>query len=102
MNINRNIRTTVRLSQDEYDTIKKKADKYRISLSTFLRNSSLEYRLKEPISDERKNAYRSIVGMSNNLNQIAKKCHVDGAISMATEVLQTLDDLNWAIKKLKE
>nr|WP_321454187.1 plasmid mobilization relaxosome protein MobC [uncultured Carboxylicivirga sp.] len=101
MNINRNIRTTVRLSQDEYNTIKEKADNYRISVSTFMRNSSLEYHLNEPISDEMKNAYRKLVGMSNNVNQIAKKCHVDGAISMATEVLQTLDDLNWAIKKLK-
>ncbi|WP_075603802.1 plasmid mobilization protein [Saccharicrinis aurantiacus] len=101
MNNLRSIKITVRLNQQEYDVVKNKSDKCRISISTFIRNSALDKQIKETMSSEEITLYRKLAGMSNNINQLAKNSHTQGMASISVILLKSLQELDSVIKQIK-
>lgn len=98
---NRDHRITVRLNVDEYKQVEKKAMKARISISTFLRNSGLDYNIKTPLTDDEKIIYRQLTGMANNLNQLARNSHKQSLFSLSAVLNNTLNEINSVIKLIK-
>ena len=82
----KNIRKTLRFSEDEFSIIKKNLDNADISFSTFARSAILKKKIKLPIEKE---LIYEINKIGNNLNQIAKSIHSrDDKIDILTELVE--------------
>ena len=76
--IKKEIRACVRLSQAEHFIIKEKAAKAGIKISEYLRNAAFNVRIISRLSEEEVQNVRHLIGMSNNVNQLAKIAHREG------------------------
>ena len=83
----------------EAKRIKKNADRYNESISSYFRKKGLGDQLVPRWNAEERDAYRQLVGMANNLNQLTKLCHERGLL--AKEVGNALDGINKALDKLR-
>lgn len=90
----KNIRKTLRFSEDEFSIIKKNLDNADISFSTFARSAILKKKIKLPIEKE---LIFEINKIGNNLNQIAKAINSrEDKIDILTELVE----IEKAIKSL--
>jgi len=64
---------TIRFSQKELMTIKKKAEKAKLSLSEYIRQSALEKDII--VIEELKDFMKGLISMNRNLNQLTILCH---------------------------
>ena len=69
--MSRNMRIGIRLSEEEYEQVIKKANKVGISLSSFVRKAILGVELKEKPPNEFYKLINELGYISNNINQIA-------------------------------
>jgi hypothetical protein len=64
----------VRLSFAEHSLIKRKANDAGLTASRFVREAALGVQIKpKQLTEEQKQYYKTLVGLANNMNQIAKK-----------------------------
>ena len=64
----------IRLTFAELALLKRKAKEFGKTTSRFVRESSLGKEIKPKyLSDEEKQAYKTMAGLANNINQIASK-----------------------------
>lgn len=82
----------------EYKFIEKHADIYHISRAEFVRNKSLNHRMKKPLSLEEAGYFQDLTGMANNLNQLTKAAH-QGPL-MKAQLIKTIEGINAALDKL--
>ena len=71
----------VRLTKEEQTIIQNKAQKSGLKPSSFMRKAALKSVVKAILDEEEKILLRQLVGMSNNLNQLAKLGHTQGLLS---------------------
>ena len=76
--IRKEIRACVRLSQVEHFIIKQKAQNAGIKISEYLRKAAFNARIIPKLSEEQVQNVRHLIGMSNNVNQLAKIAHREG------------------------
>ena len=76
--IRKEIRACVRLSQAEHFIIKQKAATAGIKISEYLRKAAFNVRIVPKLSEEEVQHVRDLIGMSNNVNQLAKIAHREG------------------------
>ena len=76
--IRKEIRACVRLSQAEHFIIKEKAAKAGLKISEYLRNAAFNARVITRLTEEEVHNVRDLIGMSNNVNQVAKIAHREG------------------------
>ncbi|MHC1705196.1 MAG: plasmid mobilization relaxosome protein MobC [Tenuifilaceae bacterium] len=89
----------VRLSFAEQSLIKRKAKEVGRTQSRFVREAALGIEIKlKRFTEEEKEMYRTLVGLANNLNQIAKKYNQGNR--MFTELDKTLSAIQVVIDKL--
>ena len=89
----------VRLSFAEQSLIKRKAKEVGRTQSRFVREAALGVEIKlKRFTEEEKEMYRTLVGLANNLNQIAKKYNQGNR--MFTELDKTLSAIQIVIDKL--
>jgi hypothetical protein len=99
--IKKETRTTVRFSKTEFFIITEKADKAGINLSDYIRQAAIQREIKPRLTDEDRHFVRQLIGMANNLNQLAKLCYQEGILrGMAyfETFRQKIDDI---LKRLK-
>ena len=88
-----------------YDTkaeslfIEKMAESHGMSRAEFARKKSLNHRLKARMTDEEALIYRDLIGMANNLNQLAHR--VNAGEVLISEIKETLEAINFSIDRLR-
>ena len=66
---------TVKFCKTDYETLKAKSRKVGKRMAEYIRESALHSKVVLPHTEEDMQTYRSLVGMANNLNQLAKRSH---------------------------
>ena len=79
--------------------IEKYAARYGESVSSYFRKKGLNDRLVPRWTEEEREAYKQLVGMANNLNQLTKLCHERGLLTR--EVDNALRGIDKALEKLR-
>ena len=105
-NLNTNEKRTrivsVRVSLDEERAIVLKAHQAKQSISTFMRNVSLNQKVMTRLNDEERNMVRQLIGMSNNLNQLAKNSHTQNLLTLAQAIIEMLGKINVLLNSIKQ
>lgn len=94
--VKREIRTAIRFTHAEYFIVKEKAANAGLKPSAYIRWTSIHTMVKTRLSDEERQLVRQLIGMANNLNQIAKTAHREGmfkAMLYFEEYRNVFDDL---------
>ena len=80
--VKREIVTGVRFTKVEYYLVKNKAVKAGLGITIYIRQMALNGHVNAARMDEEKRQFvRQLIGMANNLNQLAKRCHQEGALT---------------------
>ena len=93
--IKREAATGVRFTKSEYFIVKHKASKAGLRITQYLREMAIEGQIIARLTQEERNQIRQLVGMANNLNQLAKTAHQEG-------VLKAMFYFNKYVKELDE
>lgn len=76
--IKREVRACIRFTRSEYFIIREKAVGAGIKASALIRQAAIQARISSRLTDEERHFVRQLIGMANNLNQLAKSCHQEG------------------------
>ena len=68
-------------------------------MSNFLRKAGLDIKIESKLTDDEVVIFRNIIGMANNINQIAKHLNTSGALHI--EMHQALQRLIQLINKMQ-
>ncbi|MBL7840154.1 MAG: plasmid mobilization relaxosome protein MobC [Cyclobacteriaceae bacterium] len=96
---NRNYRITIRFNKSEFELIRGFATTTGKSKVSFLRECALQAYIKPRLTPDEILFMRQLVGMANNLNQLARSANAKEEITLEAKAL--LFQLNWIIEKLK-
>ena len=99
--IKREIRAAIRFSKNEYFIVKEKATKAGVRPSEFIRQTAIYSTIKSRLTEEERQIVKVLIGMANNLNQIAKLCHQQNLLSALYQFQAELKLLDTILKKLK-
>ena len=83
----------------EYKLVQKYAMRHGISAAEFVRLKSLNHRLRPRLTSEEADYYRKLIGMANNLNQLARAANRGEVFTL--KILETLEGINFTIDKLR-
>src|SRR5688500_9691906 len=70
----------IRFTKSEHFIVKQKASKAGLPLSSYVRQMAIYGNVKSRLDDEERHFVRQLIGMANNLNQVAKSCHEEGVL----------------------
>ena len=93
--------TGIRFTKDEYSTLKEKADKAGMGITTYIRQVALKGKVIARMSEEERHFYRQISGMSENFNQLTKKAHQEGILTAVMLFEKYRDGLDESLEKLR-
>ena len=77
----------LKLTEDDYKTVKEKAEKLGMKATQYAREMTLKGGIKSRFTLEELDLIRKLAGMANNLNQIAKQANKSGFSNTAMEVI---------------
>lgn len=86
----------LKLTEDDYKTVKEKAEKLGIKVTQYTREMTLNGGIKSRFTLEELDLMRKLSGISNNLNQIARQANKSRFSNSAMEVMIISEE----IKKL--
>ena len=86
----------LKLTEDDYKTVKEKAEKLGMKATQYAREMTLKGGIKSRFTLEELDLIRKLAGMANNLNQIARQANKTGFSNSAMEVMIISEE----IKKL--
>ncbi|MGB5162943.1 MAG: plasmid mobilization relaxosome protein MobC [Thermoanaerobaculia bacterium] len=87
----------VRFAPEEWDKIRARAAEVRLPPSTYVRQTSLGYRLSGRINAR---AIYELGRIGNNLNQLARLANTTGRLEHSQQLEAVLDELLDAIRRL--
>jgi predicted transcriptional regulator len=96
---NRKIRYTVRFNEEENNLVLSKSNLCGLEPSAFIRAIAIKKEVKANLSEEEKNMYRQLIGISNNINQLQKAVNIHGPLVLLGTIVNTLKELNNLINK---
>ena len=94
--LKRELRITARFSKLEHYILQQKAGKAGINVSEFLRQAAITAKVTARLTEEERHIMRQLIGMANNLNQMAKVANREGMGSihlLLQSCLQLIHDL---------
>jgi predicted DNA binding CopG/RHH family protein len=100
-NVKKEINASVRFSRSEYFIVKEKAATCGFSVSNYMRKASIYSTITPRTTAEEQLWVRQLVGMSNNMNQMAKACYQEGLFESMRFFETYRQQLIEIIKKLK-
>jgi|SRR6187551_1790397 hypothetical protein len=100
--IKRESATGVRFTKAEYYVIKQKALKAGIRVTTYIREMALNGSVKARTSEEERHFIRQLIGISNNLNQLAKKAHQEGLLTAVMHFEKYRNIIDELLEQLKQ
>jgi Bacterial mobilisation protein (MobC) len=99
--VRKEIRASIRFTRPEYFIVKEKAAQAGLKPSEYMRHIAI-YTLVHPrLTEEQRIGLRMLIGVSNNVNQIAKCCHQEGMIRAMILFESYRPVIDEAINKLK-
>lgn len=99
--VKKEIRAAVRFTKTEYFIVKEKAAIAGISVSKYIRRVAINEQIRVRLTEEETKISRHLVGISNNLNQIAKACHDEGVLKAMAYFQNYRNLIDALLKKLK-
>lgn len=93
---------SVRFTKTEHFIVSGKAEKARLSLSDYIRESAIHAFVKARFSEEDRHFYRQFTGLANNINQMAKLAHQEGLLSAFLHFEKELSLIDEALKRFKK
>jgi hypothetical protein len=99
--IKKEVRACVRFTRPEYFIIKEKAAKAGRTASAYLRQVAIYATVTTRLTEEERQFVRQLIGMANNLNQLAKSCHQEGALRAMLYFENYRRELDDILKKLR-
>lgn len=92
---------SVKLDTREYISLRTKANSAGISRSEFIRQSISGSMIRPRITPELNGHIRKLSGMGNNLNQIARKAHIEGYTKTRSEYLDLAGMIDNVIEDIR-
>ena len=99
--IKKEVRACVRFSNHEYFIVKEKAKEAGVNASAYIRQTAIQSKITSRLSEEELQFVRQLVGMSNNMNQVAKVCHRDGLFEAMQYFENYRNGFDTLLKKFK-
>ncbi len=90
----------VRISQNEKEIIEAKAKENGLSTSDYIRQTTLNYRLRN--SKLQKESLCSIARIASNMNQVARHANIYQSNANALHILVSLCEIEKSIKELRK
>ena len=81
----------LKLTAADYETVRKKAAKVRLTATGYAREMTLNGGVKSRFTPEELDLMRKLSGEANNLNQLAKKANQAGFSRVGNEVIVVLE-----------
>lgn len=85
----------------EYETVSRKAEAAAMARSEYVRTVSLKGYIKAIDTPEAQDEKRKLIGLSNNINQLAKAAHQQGMKQVVARLDVVLDEIDSILKKYK-
>ena len=76
--IKKEVRACVRFTQHEYFIVQEKATQAGVNASVYMRQTAIQGKIISRLTTEEIQIVRQLIGMSVNINQVAKVCHREG------------------------
>ena len=92
----------IRFTRSEHFIVKQKALKAGLPLSGYVRQMAIHGNVKTRLNEEERDFVRQLVGMANNLNQVAKSCHEQGALKAMLYFENYRCQVDELLKKLRD
>jgi hypothetical protein len=99
--IKKEIRACVRFTRHEYFIIREKAAQAGVNASVYIRQTAIQGRIISRLSADEVQTVRQLIGMSVNINQVAKICHREGLYEAMQYFEHYRNLIDGLIKKLK-
>ena len=99
--IKRQIRKTIRFTGNEFFIVKENAAKAGVKPAEYIRQTAIYATIKARLTQEERLAVKALIGMANNINQIAKACHRENVLQAMFYFQHTIKQLDEILKKLK-
>ena len=99
--LKRELRVTARFSKLEHYILQQKAGKAGINVSEFLRQAAITCKVTARLTDEERHIIRQLIGMANNLNQMAKVANREGIGSIHLLLQSCLQQIHDLLNKLQ-
>jgi Bacterial mobilisation protein (MobC) len=99
--IKREIRTCIRFTKPEHFIIKEKAAAAGLKTAGYIRQIAIHAVINPRLTEEERHFVRQLIGMANNLNQLAKSCHQEGVLRGMLYFENYRKHLDEILKKLK-
>ena len=99
--IKRQIRKTIRFTGNEFFIVKENAGKAGLKPSEFIRQAAIYATIKARLTPEERAIIKALIGMANNITQIAKACHRENVLQAMFYFQSTIKEFDEILKKLK-
>lgn len=83
----------LKLTEDDYASLKEKAEKLGMKATQYAREMALKGRVKSRFTIEELDLMRKLSGMANNLNQITKLTHQRGLYKVTEVLIEIIDKI---------
>jgi len=93
-------RVSVKLCTEDYYSLKARAREAGVNATEFARQAILSGRVVARLTPEQVANIRTLCGMGNNLNQIAKKANAAGYIAARSEYLSLAPNIDELLNRL--
>jgi hypothetical protein len=97
----REVRACIRYTKSEHFIIREKASKAGIRPSEYIRQVTINGQVRTRLTTEERQLARQLVGMANNLNQLAKACHQEGLLPAMLYFEGYRNQVDTILQKLK-
>lgn len=99
--IKKEIRACVRFTRHEYFIIREKAAQAGVNASVYIRQTAIQARIISRLTADKVQTVRHLIGMSVNINQVAKICHREGLYEAMQYFEHYRNLIDGLLKKLK-
>ena len=99
--VKRQIRKTIRFTGSEFFIIKENAAKAGVKPAEYIRQTAIYATIKSRLTQEERLAVKALIGMANNINQIAKACHREGLLQAMVYFESYRKQVDEVLEKLK-
>ena len=93
---------TVKFSKIDYETLRTRSRKANRRLAEYIRESALQSEVVQPRTEADMKEYRTLVGMANNLNQLAKLSHQEGIYYTSLQLDRLLAEISDIVRTYKQ
>ena len=93
---------TVKFSKIDYETLRTRSRKANRRLAEYIRESALQSEVVQPCTEADLKEYRTLVGMANNLNQLAKLSHQEGIYYTSLQLDRLLAEISDIVRTYKQ